>query len=62
MNTEAIQKLIQEKNIQQSELAKAVGVSEAFISGLIKGYKMPSVGLLKQIADYFGVTVDSLLH
>ena len=62
MNTEAIQKLIQEKNIQQSELAKAVGVSEAFISGLIKGYKMPSGGLLKQIADYFGVTVDSLLH
>lgn len=58
---EKIRKLLDEKSITQVELAQAVGVSQAFISGIVKGYKMPSVPLLKRIADYLKVSVDEII-
>lgn len=58
---EKIKKLLDEKCITQVELAQAVGVSQAFISGIVKGYKLPSVPLLKRIADYLQVTVDEII-
>lgn len=47
--------------ITQAELAKAAGVSEAFISYVVEGKKMPSVPVLKRIAQRLGVLMDELV-
>lgn len=59
--SESIKSLLEEKNVTQAELAENVGVSQAMISYILKGYKTPSVQLLKRIADYLGVTMDELV-
>lgn len=50
-----------ERRIDQKALAEVAGVSEAFISNVVNGKKMPSVPVLKRIADYLHVTVDELI-
>lgn len=62
MNTEKLRRLMDSKGINQCQLADATGTSQAFISYMMRGYKTPSVEVLKRIADYFGVTVDCLLE
>lgn len=47
--------------VTQAELAKAAGVSEAFISYVVEGKKMPSVPVLKRIAQRLGVLMDELV-
>lgn len=61
MNGERLKALLDEKGIQQAELAENVGVSQAFISYLIKGLKQPSLILIKRIADYLQVPIDELV-
>lgn len=61
MNGERLKALLDEKGIQQAELAENVGVSQAFISYLIKGLKQPSLVLIKRIADYLHVPIDELV-
>lgn len=58
---EKIKMLLEKKNLSQSELAERVGVSQAMICYIIKGFKTPSVPLLKRIADCLGVTMDELV-
>lgn len=58
---EKIRVLLEQKNISQVELAEKVGVSQAMISYIVKGFKTPSVPLLKRIADCLGVTMDELV-
>lgn len=58
---EKIKNLMEQKNVSQAELAENVGVSQAFVSYMLSGYKMPSVALLKRIADYLEVTIDELV-
>lgn len=54
--------LLDEKDIQQRDLAQAVGVSEACVSYVVNGQKMPSVATLKKMADYIGIGVAELLE
>lgn len=56
-----LKKLLKEKGITQVELADNVGASQAFISYVIRGFKQPSITLLKRIADYLNVSVDELI-
>lgn len=60
--TKKIKLLLKEKGISQTELAENVGVSQAMISYIVKGFKVPSVTLLKRISDYLGVTMDELVQ
>ena len=54
-------KKIREKNkITQEVLAKKMGVARQTISAIECGSN-PSVDLLKQLAEYFGVTCDEIL-
>jgi transcriptional regulator with XRE-family HTH domain len=55
-----LRKLMEENHMTQAELAEVAGVSQAFISVVLKGYKVPSVAVLKRLADHFGVTIDEL--
>ena len=57
-----IQDLMKSNKVTQAELASATGTSQAFISYVMDGTKMPSVAVLKRIADRLGVTMDELVR
>lgn len=50
-----------ERNIKQVDLAKAVSVSQAALSGYETGKYEPDFDTLKRIAAYFDVSIDYLL-
>ena len=58
---EKIKEIMKLKDVSQAELAKAAGVSEPFISYVVEGKKMPSVPVLKRIAQRLGVLMDELV-
>ena len=57
-----LKKFLDEKEISQSQLAEAAGVSQAWISNFMRGYKTPSVAVMLRIADYLGITLDKLME
>lgn len=54
-----IQKLCKERGISVARLERELGFGNATIRGW--GNSSPSVDNLKKVADFFGVTVDSLI-
>lgn len=50
-----------EHNLSQTELAKVTGVSQKSISNYEKGISDPDIETLVKFADYFHITVDSLI-
>jgi repressor LexA len=58
---EKIKKLRLQKGIKQEELAKKLNISRQSISHYETGRAIPSIDVLKLLADYFGVTVDYFL-
>lgn len=56
-----IQELRKQKNIKQEELAAELGVTAAAVSKWENGYTLPDILMLCALADYFGVTTDTLL-
>lgn len=57
-----ISALRKEKGITQEGLASELGVSAQAVSKWENNSSCPDISLLPDIADYFGVTVDSLLR
>ena len=49
------------RDVSNTGLADAIGVSGAFISAITKGQKMPSSGRLVEIAKVLLVSVDYLM-
>lgn len=62
MDLEKIKSLMSAQKVTQTELASVAGTSQAFISYVMDGTKMPSVAVLKRIADRLGVTMDELVR
>ncbi len=59
----ALVRLREQGQMSQSQLAHSLGLSsQAYISNLEIGRKVPSPELLVQLADLFGVTTDMLLN
>lgn len=58
---ERIRMLRKEKGINQSELAKEINCSLRSVSGIEKGEYKPTYIQLKEISDYFGVSIDWLV-
>lgn len=58
---ERIRMLRKEKGLNQSELAKEINCSLRSISGIEKGEYKPTYIQLKEISDYFGVSIDWLV-
>ena len=50
-----IKHVLVDKDITQKELAKAMGVSEPYISYVVNGYETPSAEMRKKIARFLGV-------
>ena len=48
-------------NLTQAELAEKVNYSDKSISKWERGESLPDITVIKQLADIYGVTVDSLL-
>lgn len=61
MNTERLQRLMEAHDVNQCKLAEVAGTSQAFICNVLKGYKDPSVAVLKRIAEHLKVPVDELI-
>ncbi len=57
-----IKELRAKYNINQKELAKITGLSQKSISNYENSQTFPNVEVLIKLADYFHVTVDSLLE
>ncbi len=61
MNVERLKSIMKEKGIKKGELARAIGVSGAFVTYILSGFKTPSVPVLKRMADFLGVSADELI-
>ena len=48
-------------DLTQKELADKIGVTQSFISLVEKGYKVPSVEVVKRLADALETTIDELV-
>jgi len=49
------------KNLTQAELAEKLNYSDKAVSKWERGESFPDLSVLKQIADFYGVSVDTLL-
>ena len=58
---EKLQELRKNRGLTQEELAQALYVSRTAISKWESGRGYPSIDSLKEISNYFGVTIDDLL-
>ncbi len=54
--------LIEREGITASQLSRACNVSNQTLNNWLNGQEPRNLMHLKQIADYFGVTVDFLLY
>lgn len=49
------------KGVSEDEVAKALGVTQSYISKLENGIKVPASGMLIALSKYYDVTTDYLL-
>ena len=57
-----LKKLREDSHLSQEQLADALGVSKSTIGMYEQGKRMPKTNtILKDIASYFGVTIDYLV-
>lgn len=56
-----MRKLIREHDTSQADICRATGIKKQNMSVICKGEtQYPSLYVCKQIADYFGLTLDEL--
>lgn len=53
--------LIIKNEIEQKDLAKALGVSESTVSSWVNGTRIPRMGTISKICNYFGVPKSAVL-
>ena len=61
VNHKKIASLIKERGMMQKELADEIGVSEAMLSYILRGFKEPSVATLVRLSKALGCSVDALI-
>ena len=59
--TDAIKEKMKEKNLNQNEVAKRLGVSKSRISELLSGRRSLNLNLVKGLRDNFGIPADFIL-
>lgn len=57
---EIFEKLLKANDVKASEVAKALGFQRSVFSDWKNGRSKPKMDKMKQIADYFGVSLDYL--
>ena len=61
MFSERLRELIVENGINQSELARATGISNQAISNWVNGVSEPLISSAWRLAEYFNCSVDYLI-
>lgn len=56
-----IDNLLEERNMNQAELAEKIGITAATLSRNINGINPPKAEIVSAIADFFNVSTDYLL-
>lgn len=56
-----LRELRKENNMSQEDLGKLLGVTKVSVSGYENGNRVPSLDILNQILDVFGVSADYLM-
>ena len=59
--SERLAALRRQKKLTQAELARELGISKSAVSMYERGNREPELDLLQAIADFFSVSVSSLL-
>lgn len=49
------------KNMKQSELGKAIGLSDNAISDIERGYRLTTIDKIVDLANFFDVSIDYLV-
>lgn len=62
MISENLTALRKSKQLKQSELAEIMGYSDKTVSRWESGATVPDIATLARLADFYGLTVDDLLH
>lgn len=57
-----MKELLEENNMTQRELAEALGFTPAALGNYIRNVREPDYNTLIQIAEYFHVSIDTLLN
>ncbi len=58
---ERIKELVREKGLEQQEAANQMNIKIPTFNGYVSNKREPSIERLKQLADYFKVSVDFLV-
>lgn len=61
MLQDTLKRLRRERNLTQAQLAERLNLSQATIGSWESGVRRPDIDMLPVIADFYGVTVDTLL-
>ena len=61
MNRDKLQIKMAECNFSNAELSRAVGITEAYISQIVNGLRIPSVEVAKRIAEALNCKIDDLV-
>ena len=59
---EWLEKEMKERRYSQGRLARTIGVSQPFISLVLKGEKKPSVEFCTKLAEAFNLTVEHVMR
>lgn len=62
MFSENIKRLRNERKLSQADIAKRLGITQQAYSLYELGLKIPSFAMVLNIADFFGVSIDSLVN
>ena len=58
---ENLKREIEKRGITQRQLAKDIGVSPVTVTDWTKGRKMPRIGTIDKICQYFGIDYEELM-
>ena len=61
LNKELLLRKMEERGLNHHTLAKQIFVSQAMVTGIIHGYKQPSLALAVRMADVLGCSLDELV-
>ena len=60
--TKNLNRLIEQRDLTQTEIADAIGVSQQTFNTWCRGLAIPRMGKIQALADYFGVKKSDLLE
>ena len=61
MLSDELRKLRKERNLTQNQLAEALNISQSTVASWEKGTRQPTTDFLPTIAEFYGISIDSLL-